>query len=105
MATRHVGGDGARPIGESVRVLERDTQELLVAIEQLGESVNAALREQLDQRPYAALAAGFVAGYVLGGGVSLRLATMLAATAGRMALARLMTPQARRRTATPSYAH
>lgn len=80
-----------KPIGESVRALERDTRDLLAAIEQLSASTGDALREQMDRRPYAAIGAGFLAGYVLGGGLSLRLATILAAAAGRATVAQLVT--------------
>ncbi len=87
-------GDVA-PLGESVRTLERDTRELLSAIEQLSASASAALREQLDRRPYAALGAGLVAGYVLGGGLSLRLASMLAIAAGKATVAQVASRGAR----------
>jgi len=84
--------DADRPgaLGESARVLERDTRELLAAIEQLSASASDALRDQMDRRPYAALGTGLVAGYVLGGGLSFRLATVLAAAAGRVTLAQLL---------------
>jgi len=90
-ARHHMSGNGgARPIVESIRTLERDTEELFVAIEQLSESVNEALRDQMDRRPYAALGGAFVAGYVLGGGLSFRLATLVAAAIGRMTLSRVV---------------
>jgi len=79
-----------RPIGESVRALQRDTRELLGAVEQLSSSAGDALREQIDERPYATLGAAFVTGYVLGGGLSLRLATMLAAAAARASVAQML---------------
>jgi len=81
---------GPQQIRENVRALQRDTRELLGAIEQLSSSVSDALREQMDRRPYAALGAGLVAGYVLGGGLSLRLATLLGATAARMAMLQIV---------------
>lgn len=94
--TQRDGGEGGRAahapqqIRESVRALQRDTRELFGAIEQLSTSVGDALREQLDRRPYATLGAGFVAGYVLGGGLSLRLATLLGAAAARTAMMQLV---------------
>jgi 1,4-dihydroxy-2-naphthoyl-CoA synthase len=93
MATPRTNGSSAaraQPIGESVQTLERDTRELLSAIEQLSASASDALRTQLDRRPYATLGAGLVAGYVIGGGLSLRLATILAAAAGRATIAQLV---------------
>ena len=84
------GTRGAQQIRENVRALQRDTRELLSAIEQVSSSVSDALREQMDRRPYAALGAGLLAGYVLGGGLSLRLATLLGATAARMAMMQMV---------------
>jgi len=94
MATRRAAAadsETVHALGDSVRVLEHDTRELFAAIEQLSASASAALREQMDRRPYTALAAGLVAGYVLGGGLTVRLATGLAAATGRATLARLIT--------------
>jgi hypothetical protein len=83
------GGQAARApqqLRESVQALGRDSRELFGALEQLSTSVGDALREQLDQRPYVTLGAGLVAGYVLGGGLSFRLAMLLGATAARAAM-------------------
>ena len=79
-----------RPIGESVRALERDTRELMSAVEQLTSSAGDALREQLAHRPYATLGAGLVGGYILGGGLSVRLATFLLAAAGRATMTQML---------------
>jgi hypothetical protein len=89
------GGRDETTLVESVRTLERDTRELLSALEQLSASASAALREQLDKRPYTALGAGMVAGYILGGGLSLRLATLLATAAGKATLAQVVSRGAR----------
>jgi hypothetical protein len=108
MATARARGTGSdarraevQPLGESVRALERDTRELLAAIEQLSASASAALRDQLDRRPYAALGAGLVAGYILGGGLSFRLATMLATAAGKATIAQVASRGARGSWAAP----
>ena len=77
-------------VTDGMRSLERDTRAVLSAIEQLSSDASAALREQMDERPLAALGAAFVAGYVLGGGFSFRLATLLAGAAGRATLANLV---------------
>lgn len=98
MTTPRTNGSGRGkhpPLAESVRTIERDARELLSAIEQLSASASDALREQLDQRPYAALGAGLAIGYVLGGGLSLRLVSLLAATAGRATLAQVITRSVR----------
>jgi hypothetical protein len=59
-------------------------------VEQGSSELIALLRDNLDRRPYATLGAGLAAGFVLGGGLTLRLATSLAAVAGRMAMANMM---------------
>jgi hypothetical protein len=91
---RAEGGRGAtdapKQIRDSVRALQRDTRELMGAIEQLSGSVSDALREQMDRRPYAALGVGLVTGYVLGGGLSFRLAALLGATAARAAMLQMV---------------
>lgn len=53
------------------------------------------IREQLDERPYATLGAGLAAGFVLGGGLTLKLTTSLVAVAGRMAMANMMSSAVR----------
>ncbi len=85
------GPRGPRPLGESLRTLRRDVRELLAALEQTSASASDALREQIDERPYAVLGAGFVAGYVLGGGMTLRLMAILLGAAGRATIAQLVT--------------
>lgn len=93
MATSKTNGgaaQGAKAVGEGVRALDRDTRELLGAMEQLSASAGDALREQMDRRPYATIGVGFLAGYVLGGGLSFRLATFLAAGAARATAAQLV---------------
>jgi 1,4-dihydroxy-2-naphthoyl-CoA synthase len=86
--------DGAtrapQQIRESVRALQRDTRDLVGALEQLSTSVGDALREQMDRRPYAAMGVGLVAGYVLGGGLSFRLASLLGAAAARAAMVQMV---------------
>lgn len=59
-------------------------------VEQGSGEILKLIREQLDQRPYATLGAGLAAGFVLGGGLTLRLTTSLVAVAGRMAMANMM---------------
>lgn len=92
MAPRTNGSaaERVRPIGESVKALERDTRDLMGALEQVSSTATDALREQLERRPIAVLGAGLVAGYVLGGGLSLRLAAFLASTAGKATMAQLV---------------
>ncbi len=84
------GATGPQQIRESVRAVQRDTRELMGAIEQLSGSVSGALREQMDRRPYAALGVGLIAGYVIGGGLSFRLASLLGGTAARAAMLQMV---------------
>jgi hypothetical protein len=67
-----------------------DGGDLMRTIEEFSTTTSRAIRDQLDQRPYATLGAGLLAGYVLGGGLSLRLATMLMGAAGRATIAQLL---------------
>ncbi len=93
MATARGNGEalgGTKAVGDGVRALDRDTRDLLAAFEQLSASAGEALREQMEHRPYAAIGAGFLAGYVLGGGLSFRLASFLAAGAARATIAQLV---------------
>jgi hypothetical protein len=71
--------------------LERDTKELLAAIERLSDDAGAALRNEVDHRPYTSLGLGFLGGYVLGSGLTLKLGTLVLAAASRAALANLVT--------------
>lgn len=75
--------------------IEQDAHELLGAIEALSADVSLSLRDRVDRRPLTALGAGFAAGYVLGGGLTLRLLSMLLATTGRTALANVIAGAAR----------
>jgi hypothetical protein len=98
MATEQHGNGGmehSRPLREGVRALQHDSRELMTAIEQLSASASDALREQMDERPYAVLGAGLAAGYILGGGLSLRVAAILAAAAARAALMQVVARGAR----------
>ena len=45
------------------------------------------LREQVVRRPYSTAAGGLAAGFVLGGGLTPRIAAMMIATAGRAVMA------------------
>src|SRR6185436_5301178 len=79
-----------RPGGVEGR-LERDAKELLAAIERLSDDASSSLRDQVDRRPYASLGLGFLGGYVLGGGLTFRIGTLVLAAAWRAALANLVT--------------
>jgi hypothetical protein len=95
MATER-GHNGAEPPVEQRAAcvegwLERDTKELLAAIERLSDDAGSSLRDQLDRRPYVTLGFGFLGGYVVGGGLTFRLGTLVLAAACRAALGNLVT--------------
>jgi len=71
--------------------LERDTKDLLAAIERLSDDASSSLRDQVDRHPYTSLGLGFLGGYVLGGGLTFRLGTIVLAAAWRAALTNLVT--------------
>ena len=73
------------PEGRSA--IGRDTQTMLSAIENLSANVSVALRDGVDRRPAASLGLAFATGYILGGGLTLRLGTFLMAAAGRALVA------------------
>lgn len=75
-----------RPAGRTRSITEPLRQQLAGLEEGSGELLQA-LREQLERRPYATLGAGVAAGFVLGGGLTLRITTSLLAIAGRVAIA------------------
>jgi hypothetical protein len=67
-----------REIGAAGRELARSTRSTL-------DDVTLAWRLQAERSPYLSLGAAFAAGYVLGGGVPLRLVRFAAGTGARMA--------------------
>ena len=76
--------------GQTWGQLERDTRELVAAVERLSDDAGSSLRAQVDRRPYTSLGLGFLGGYVLGGGLTIRLGTFVLAAAWRAALANLV---------------
>jgi hypothetical protein len=82
----HHGTNGETPPQGLSRV-EHDVHGVLTSLERLSTDLSMMLRESVDRRPWASLGAGFLAGYVLGGGLTLRLTTLLLGTAGRAVVA------------------
>src|SRR5262245_25863375 len=78
--SEHDGAAGAESVLQGAR-------HLIEAAETLSTEVGAALREELDRRPYVVLGLGFLGGYVLGGGLTLRVGALVLGTVGRAALA------------------
>jgi hypothetical protein len=76
-----------RERGAGVR---RDARVLATDVEQAVEEIHGFLREQLEQRPYAVLAAASGIGYVLGGGLPTRLVRLMFDLGTRVALTALV---------------
>jgi len=76
-----------RVVLDEVRALQHNARETLRALEHLSGAVNTAVRERVEQRPFAMLGAAFVAGWILGGGLSMRMLALLAAAGARAAAA------------------
>jgi hypothetical protein len=74
-----------RPVGS--KSFTEPFRHQLESVEQGSGEIIKLLREQLDRRPYATLGAGVATGFVLGGGLTLRLTSGLIAIAGRVAMA------------------
>ena len=84
--TRQEGAAWAAP-GNGRSSLGRDTETMLAAIESLSANLSVSLRDGVEHRPAAALGVAFAAGYILGGGLTLRLGSFLMAAAGRALIA------------------
>ncbi len=63
-----------------------DVIDIVAAIEDGSRAVTSSLREQLERRPWATIGVATAVGWVLGGGLTPRLAALLVATAGRATL-------------------
>jgi hypothetical protein len=100
------GGNGHprtdETLGEAAE-LGREARNVVDAVGAFSGELGSSLREQLDRRPYVVLGAGFFGGYVLGGGLTLRVGALLLGAIGRAALASVIgrveqdEPQQRRR--------
>ena len=90
------GSTPPSPPRPSVRegALTHDATEVLAAIARLSDDASRSLRDQVDRSPYGSLGLAFLAGYVLGGGLTLRVGTFVLAAAGRAMLANLVTRSA-----------
>lgn len=60
-------------IFEHTSDLKEEAQDMAASVSELGRELGAALREQLDRRPWAVLGAAAACGYVLGGGLPSRI--------------------------------
>ena len=65
---------------------EPDLRAALASLESEATALAGLARRQMRERPYTTLGLGLAAGYVLGGGLTPRLAGALVATLGRAAV-------------------
>jgi len=93
-STRELGAPSGEDLRERFNEMRRNVREDANA---LGQSLNEAtqqagayLKEQLQARPYATLGIAAGAGFVLGGGLSLRLSSTLLTVGGRMVASKLL---------------
>ena len=77
----------AQRLYESGEAIRREMSSLGSAFNDAAQDVERVVHEQMEQRPYAMLAAAAGVGYVLGGGIASRLTRTAVALAGRFALA------------------
>jgi len=97
---RETAGDaGAGAIGETGRHLVEDANLMADTMTDAATEIHMYLREQATQRPYVALGAAAGIGFVLGGGLSLRLTTTLLTIGGRLLATQLWQQAAQRATA------
>jgi len=86
MAGEILAGEGEirERLDEARRDLRSDVEALSETVGHAAQEMGSYVREQLRERPYAALGAAAGLGFVLGGGLTLRVGSLLFGTGGRM---------------------
>ena len=79
--------DCTRSLAEHRREIQHDAEALAVAVQEAADSAQHYLTEQVARRPYRTLGVAAGIGYVLGGGLSSRLTTLVFGAATRLAMA------------------
>jgi hypothetical protein len=77
----------SRELSQGAAGIAKDAQGLAGVARDITADAEAALREQLKERPYLTLGAAVGIGYVLGGGIPSRLAGILFSVGTRLVLA------------------
>jgi ElaB/YqjD/DUF883 family membrane-anchored ribosome-binding protein len=75
----------SRSLGDHGRQIQHDAETLAAAVRDATDGVQRYLTAQVEQRPFSTLGVAAGVGYVLGGGLSLRLTVMLLGAATRLA--------------------
>lgn len=89
------GQETDRGAGPATRQMATEARALFDSIERGSAELSEVLREQVLEHPWAMLGAGVALGYVLGGGLTLRLSGLVLAAAGRAALANALAAASR----------
>jgi len=77
----------SRSLGDHGRQIQHDAEALAAAVRDATDGVQRCLTAQVEQRPFTTLGVAAGVGYVLGGGLSSRLTTVLLGVATRVATA------------------
>lgn len=85
MPTNIAEGSRIQRLQKKSAAVRRDVSGLTAEVEEALGDLERQVREQLEARPYATLAAATGVGYVLGGGVPVMLSRMLFGVGGRLA--------------------
>ena len=88
--TRRNGRGTVRDLLEQSERVRDDVRVLVEAATRLTRGWQGLVRDRMERRPYATLAAAAGVGYVLGGGVPTTLLRVLVGVGGRIAVERLM---------------
>jgi ElaB/YqjD/DUF883 family membrane-anchored ribosome-binding protein len=75
-----------RSLGDHSRQIQHDAEALAATVQDATEGVQRYLTAQVEQRPFTTLGVAAGVGYVLGGGLSSRLTTVLLGAATRVAM-------------------
>lgn len=89
------GQETERGAGPAARQMATEARALFDSIERGSAELSEVLREQVQEHPWALIGASVALGYVLGGGLTLRLSGLVLAAAGRAALANALSAASR----------
>jgi len=83
-------GGSAERLREHARAAQREGQALAGSAREAVNDVRALAQEQLEARPYGVLALAFGAGWLLGGGLPLRMVVFVGGIGARLAAQELL---------------
>lgn len=89
------GTERTEQLRASARDLATEAHQLFGTIERGSSELAALVRDEMRRSPWIGIAAGFTAGYVLGGGLTVRLTGVLVAALARAMMANAVAAAAR----------